>query len=533
MKEILYIQAGSVSNHIGTHFWNTQESYFTYSSAEPSSAQGAESADSDLLVDHDVSFRAGRSAQAKDTFCPRVLIFDHRSNFGTLPRYNELYQDPDNLNGSAHDKLWNGAVNEFRQDPITKSAYQLQLEEGESTIIENSLKRRTARFWSDYNRVFYAPRSIQQVPDLPDWDAGHSDWSFGQSIFKAYDADHSVLDEDLRLFVEECDNFQGFQVLFDNSTFGGFTQALMTAIRDDFAKSPILTFPIISGLNPSIAEDDNSVSVVEHARTVMRDTLCLQSLDELATASVPLPTPTRWITGPWSNKLDLEMQNLYQTSAVLSAHIETATLPLRSVDRRVDLFDLCSQLNWPQNTRFSHLSGEFPADDHLREQAHDFSVLESLLGVRPLWRPLAQRNVTRGLSVKEVINAEGFFAGSDLHEPYISNVHAPAYPLPTSFPAILREPVQPAKIPARQGINIPQALLTTKMVSSLTTTTATASLFRALARFTDEIVRTRGVGLGAEADIDEMREIAGVMWNLQDSYSGGEYGEDGASGEDE
>jgi hypothetical protein len=27
MKEILYIQAGELSNYTGTHFWNTQESY--------------------------------------------------------------------------------------------------------------------------------------------------------------------------------------------------------------------------------------------------------------------------------------------------------------------------------------------------------------------------------------------------------------------------------------------------------------------------------------------------------------------------
>ena len=27
MKEILYIQAGELSNYTGSHFWNTQESY--------------------------------------------------------------------------------------------------------------------------------------------------------------------------------------------------------------------------------------------------------------------------------------------------------------------------------------------------------------------------------------------------------------------------------------------------------------------------------------------------------------------------
>lgn len=29
MKEIVYIQAGNISNYVGTHFWNTQETYLS------------------------------------------------------------------------------------------------------------------------------------------------------------------------------------------------------------------------------------------------------------------------------------------------------------------------------------------------------------------------------------------------------------------------------------------------------------------------------------------------------------------------
>jgi hypothetical protein len=29
MKEIIYVQAGGLSNYTGTHFWNTQESYLS------------------------------------------------------------------------------------------------------------------------------------------------------------------------------------------------------------------------------------------------------------------------------------------------------------------------------------------------------------------------------------------------------------------------------------------------------------------------------------------------------------------------
>ena len=45
MKEILYIQAGSLANYIGTHFWNTQETYLSFEEPENST------------IRHDVSFK--------------------------------------------------------------------------------------------------------------------------------------------------------------------------------------------------------------------------------------------------------------------------------------------------------------------------------------------------------------------------------------------------------------------------------------------------------------------------------------------
>jgi hypothetical protein len=34
MKEIIYIQAGNLSNYTGTHFWNVQESYLPYTETD-------------------------------------------------------------------------------------------------------------------------------------------------------------------------------------------------------------------------------------------------------------------------------------------------------------------------------------------------------------------------------------------------------------------------------------------------------------------------------------------------------------------
>ena len=54
MREIIYIQAGPLSNHIGTHFWNAQQSYFTYSD------------DEEVVINDDISFREGLSPQVSE-----------------------------------------------------------------------------------------------------------------------------------------------------------------------------------------------------------------------------------------------------------------------------------------------------------------------------------------------------------------------------------------------------------------------------------------------------------------------------------
>ena len=60
MKEILYIQAGSLANYIGTHFWNTQETYLSFEEPENST------------IRHDVSFK---EVQNSPTVCTLVYVF--------------------------------------------------------------------------------------------------------------------------------------------------------------------------------------------------------------------------------------------------------------------------------------------------------------------------------------------------------------------------------------------------------------------------------------------------------------------------
>lgn len=75
--------------------------------------------------------------------------------------------------------------------PIVKSDYQRQLEnEGETNADddENTHKKKEMRYWSDFNRVYCIPRSIQQVSELPDWEANNGNWQYGKDVFDRYEA---------------------------------------------------------------------------------------------------------------------------------------------------------------------------------------------------------------------------------------------------------------------------------------------------------------------------------------------------------
>lgn len=93
MREILTLQLGNLSNYTATHFWNAQESYFTYGEHEES------------VVDHNVHFRPGTGADGSETFLPRTVIYDLKGGFGSLRKINPLYDATSN-SAPAAASLW-------------------------------------------------------------------------------------------------------------------------------------------------------------------------------------------------------------------------------------------------------------------------------------------------------------------------------------------------------------------------------------------------------------------------------------------
>lgn len=130
-----------------------------------------------------------------------------------------------------------------RQPTIPINPYQQSLEEGAGVVPASSrLTPETVRYWSDFNRVYFHPRSIVQ---LNEYDLHSSLMPFekfgkGEELFDVLDKEVDLLDRDLRPFAEEADFMQGIQIMVSlDDAWGGFATKYLDRIRDEFGKTSV------------------------------------------------------------------------------------------------------------------------------------------------------------------------------------------------------------------------------------------------------------------------------------------------------
>jgi len=137
------------------------------------------------------------------------------------------------------DKDREGATTIQNEPTIEPSEYQKRLEGGLPTP---QLRASDVRYWSDFNRVYFHPRSIVQLNDyeLNSQLMPFETWSSGEDLFQNLDREFDLVDRDIRPFVEECDQMQGFQILTGvDDAWGGFAAKYLDSLRDEYGKTSI------------------------------------------------------------------------------------------------------------------------------------------------------------------------------------------------------------------------------------------------------------------------------------------------------
>lgn len=335
MHEIVTLQFGQQSNYLGTHFWNTQESYFTYP-PEPESP-----------VNHDILFRPGIAPDGSDTYTPRTLIYDLKGGFGSMRKISALYETEDEVNQEISG-AWPTKPIIQRSEPIPENPYQINLS---ANLPTPQLKSSSIHYWSDYTRLFYHPRSIHQLSEFTVNDTLNPFESFdvGLDLFEKLEREDDLVDRDLRPFIEECDGLQGVQVFTGvDGAWGGWACGWMERLRDELGKKSIWTWGVgDQGANTTISREKRLQQLANAAR-------CLNIFAEQASVYVPITnTPFQR-----PSYLAFEPTSPWHVGAMQAVALESVTIPsrLRSSERgRGTLQDMEEAINSTGKRRIAKL----------------------------------------------------------------------------------------------------------------------------------------------------------------------------------
>ncbi|KAL5612984.1 hypothetical protein BROUX41_003939 [Berkeleyomyces rouxiae] len=330
MREIITLQLGELGNYIGNHFWNAQESYFTYDKDDIS------------LVNHDIHWRQGLSPNGAETYLPRTVIYDFKKSLGTLRKVSPLYEPEDETSNSSKTQelastLWNGKAEVHAQDPLASSNYQEALTSG-STPARPTVKE--VRYWSDTTRVYFHPRSLVPLDDVeittPKVTSGH--WMRGSDLFRELDREHDLLDRDMRPFVEECDLMQGVQVMCSiDDIWAPFATEYVERMRDEYGKSCVVVW---GGQSPDLPSTKN-----QRLTRLETKTRAIAEIWSQASLLVPLSAPIM----PMQSGYTPDITSFWHLSGLFGTALESTTLVSRLTHPKHDtvasLGDLVGSLN--------------------------------------------------------------------------------------------------------------------------------------------------------------------------------------------
>lgn len=183
-----------------------------------------------------------------------------------------------------------------KEPEIEKNFYQQSLDDP-TTSIESNIENEVET-WPDFLYGRFHPRTINIINEYQHQNTKtpFQTFSAGTSLWQteAFLDDYS---DKIRLYAEESDNIQGFQIFFDATDgFSGLAASCIDYIRDDFENKSILAVPIIPSYfddlefkNPEEREQSTQNSLIRQINFA----LGISSIYELSSLVVPLSTDAK------------------------------------------------------------------------------------------------------------------------------------------------------------------------------------------------------------------------------------------------
>lgn len=286
-----------------------------------------------------------------------MLLIDHAGSLSHMSADGGLYNDSKSLlkkiqseevKVNEEDTLWEpNRLEVLKEQPIEKPEYQQDLDVGVDAVEEKQYDfRQNIKTWSDFMYSRYHPRSINLLPaPNKSSEMAFDCFSRGSEMWTEENFDDEFGDR-IRQYIEECNNCQGFQTLFDGSdAFSGLAVKVLEHIQDEYGKMSF-TIPIYSP--KQIFCGSEATDALCDSTRVINTALTYGHLIDYSSLILPLSTMSRC----WRNlsrprmfpHLNYDASNLYETSAILATYLDTISLRYR-VTEVIDSCHLASFCN--------------------------------------------------------------------------------------------------------------------------------------------------------------------------------------------
>lgn len=290
MPEIITVSLSHRANHLNTHFFNGLESFLDYSGR------------SETPIDFSVYNSSVRNVVSKTiSYSPRLMLWDLENGFGAL---DETQSYEDSLSGKNTQLLASQGVESW-----DKGIVQLQIDNGrksEKSPYQKALDNMTTppkltlentRYWSDYSRLIYPPRSFNTLKnwvvepeknpkgklrcDSSEKPKPFDDFSLGVEEWSQNGFNLDYLDEKFRPFLEEADTLAGLNLVVDgDSGWAGILHEMLPTLKDEFFTKPTLfSWGLFANAQPKTAAQ------------IMTRIRALVSLAENSSLVIPMTTP--------------------------------------------------------------------------------------------------------------------------------------------------------------------------------------------------------------------------------------------------
>jgi hypothetical protein len=264
------------------------------------------------------------------------LIYDLKGAFGSMKKISALYEAEDDRNILEQTGVWPSKPIVQRSEPIPQSAYQHHLDSG---LEPPPLSTSTVRYWSDYSRVFYHPKSIVQLSefDVNDKLMPFEKWEVGMDLFEKLEREVDLVDRDLRPLIEECDSLQALQIMTGvDDAWGGWASGWIERLRDEYGKLSIWTWGVgDQGANTSIPRVSlhhqdmggyiSDTTQERRLQQIVNSSRSLQPLAEQSSVYIPMSNKPAKVPG----YLSLDSTSAWHISALQVAGLESMTMSSR------------------------------------------------------------------------------------------------------------------------------------------------------------------------------------------------------------